>query len=69
VSDHQGQGLSGEWAGDGAAPVASACRALSARERAEDAAPSAGQLSPLPAGRWLPAVTRVFGTASADQRG
>ncbi len=43
--------------------MASACRVLSARGRAEDAAPSAGRLSPLPAGRWLLAVTRVFGSA------
>jgi hypothetical protein len=43
--------------------VASACRVLSARGRTEDAAPSAGRLSPLPAGRWLLAVTQVFDTA------
>jgi hypothetical protein len=33
------------------------------------AAADAGRLSPLPPGRWWPAVTPTFGTALADQRG
>jgi hypothetical protein len=63
VSDHHGQGLSGNGRGTVRARGVGLPRPLSRGGAAEDAAPSAGPLSPLPAGRWLLAVTRVFSTA------
>jgi hypothetical protein len=59
----------GEWAGGWSAPVASAKAAPSRVRTLPGVATDAGRLSPLPAGRWLLAVTRVFSTAPVDQCG
>jgi hypothetical protein len=48
VNDHQGQGLSGEWAGEGPRRGVGLPRPLSRGGAAEDAAPSAGRLSRFP---------------------
>ena len=61
-ADHQADGLSGEGGGL-SAPGASAEAAPSRVRTLPGAAADAGRLSPLPAGRWWPAVTWVSGTA------
>src|SRR5215831_19080007 len=55
----------GEWRGL-SAPGASAEAAPSRAGALTGAAADAGPLSPLPADRWVPAVTRVSGTAASQ---
>ena len=50
-------------------PVASAKAAPSGAGAPRSRLADAGRLSPLPAGRWLLAVTQVSGTAIPDQCG
>jgi hypothetical protein len=61
--DHQGQGLSGGMGGGLSAPRASAEAAPSCAGAHRARRADAGRLSPIPAGRWLLAVTQVSGTA------
>jgi hypothetical protein len=61
--DHLAQALSGEWAGALSALGASAEAAPSCAGAHRARRADAGRLSPLPAGRWLLAVTQVSGTA------
>ena len=65
--DRQGQGLSGGMGWGLSAPGASAEPRPLARGALPGAAADAGQLSPLPAGRWLLAVTRSPAPRQVDQ--